>query len=556
MAVEMVRQTDKLIVKGDDAAASTRVGQTGLQLLYPLQDAENEITPAAAEEEEQMLTFNAPMSQRIQNSPLGDMSSDAEAMPTSQPHIESSRNVASMQEPPAQDTLATLHDAKTQEIYQQRNLETLKQGEFQTWGDYLAVGEMFVNAAPKRKEGAIVEAFVMGIYNDQQRLRCENLLDSHAWTWENIKIIADNILGPEIAVPGNQSLPKQMLSAKHVHQAGHSCPICSKKSTRRKGKKKHQSAMEMSTTQVKQSARSKPEQVLQNSDMKPLASSAGPGHNTQPHKPKRRSQRIRQMSEAHCRRPDEPPSIQEPGEKPTTKQNEAQVKAPQSMPPNAPKSVCKGPGAGPGISKQGTIGTFSVQHRQTATLRTPDQGQMLPVTPKGETMLRPAVSKQDKYCQSRGEKSLHTPEIQSAERTVTPTSISSLSQIVDCVDPATPTPAPRTPTHRSTAAQPSASHLKKVQQGMSRKFRFPYLASLPEDAGARTRKRPWSPQSVPEPEVPPVAGGSGLRGGAGVVSGREPVCKRRRTGKNAVDRNKILAPSSRIPILGLDGVEI
>ena len=95
------------------------------------------------------------------------------------------------------DSMAMLLQVPATENSKREDLSTLKQRKFQTWDHYLATGEPFAVAFLKREEFRVVEAFVAGIHDDEERARCEKYLDGTHWTWDNVKSFATKLAGAE-----------------------------------------------------------------------------------------------------------------------------------------------------------------------------------------------------------------------------------------------------------------------------------------------------------------------------------------------------------------------
>lgn len=129
-----------------------------------------------------------------------------------------SLNLPTSYQPPPNDSLIMLPEPITQPMNEQLNFRSLKQGKFQSWNQYLATCEGWIKSLPKRKEGAVVEAFVEGIYADETKTLCEKQLDEQGWTWANAKAIIEQHLKEsentqglrrrDRTVPGKQAIKR------------------------------------------------------------------------------------------------------------------------------------------------------------------------------------------------------------------------------------------------------------------------------------------------------------------------------------------------------------
>jgi hypothetical protein len=126
------------------------------------------------------------------------------------------------QTPPG-EAMAMLPENLTSNFRQYQNTGSLKQGKFQSWDRYLTAGEALFATLPRRKEGAFVEAFVGGIYDETLRTKCELTLDERGWSWEAAK---DYVVK---SVTLETQARERTESLTHKHRKGEVCPVCPKK---------------------------------------------------------------------------------------------------------------------------------------------------------------------------------------------------------------------------------------------------------------------------------------------------------------------------------------
>lgn len=121
--------------------------------------------------------------------------------------------------------MAMLPELPNTSSHHHKELSSLKQGKFQSWDQYFAAGEVLINSLPKRKEGAVVDAFVDGIYDDKLRRNFEKALDELRWSWKSVKDLVKESVTIEL-----ETQPMQRTeSVAHKHKKGEICPVCSKK---------------------------------------------------------------------------------------------------------------------------------------------------------------------------------------------------------------------------------------------------------------------------------------------------------------------------------------
>jgi hypothetical protein len=125
----------------------------------------------------------------------------------------------------AGETTAMLPENLISNFPQCQSASSLKQGKFQSWDGYLTAGEAVFATLPKRKEGAFVEAFVDGIYDEKLRQKCELTLDEAGWSWEAVKDYVMKSVTMEMETQARQRTE----SLTHKHRKGEVCPVCPKK---------------------------------------------------------------------------------------------------------------------------------------------------------------------------------------------------------------------------------------------------------------------------------------------------------------------------------------
>ena len=172
----------------------------------------------ASSEQTKMLTFQPNANRRADSYPSRDFDLD-EDVPTPEP--EASR----VEQTQLEDAMAILPGSLISSFHEVKDLSSLKQGKFQSWDDYFAVYNDFTSTMPKRKEGAIVEAFVDGIYDEQLRRSCETILDDVGWTLNGVKDFVEKHVAGEMETQARQRI--EILT--HKHKKGEVCPLCSKK---------------------------------------------------------------------------------------------------------------------------------------------------------------------------------------------------------------------------------------------------------------------------------------------------------------------------------------
>lgn len=171
-----------------------------------------------SEETELMLTMQPNSGIRISNTPLHDIDLD-EGMHAWQSPLDYCRE--------AQDgeTLTMLPELTTEVPIRQNNLGALKQGKFQGWDRFVEAGEERLSMSRKRKHGEVIDTFVAGIYDDEQRSLCEKELDAAGWTWANLKkFVKEHTAGESETQARRRTEPLS-----HKHEKGKVCPVCSKK---------------------------------------------------------------------------------------------------------------------------------------------------------------------------------------------------------------------------------------------------------------------------------------------------------------------------------------
>jgi hypothetical protein len=93
----------------------------------------------------------------------------------------------------SEDSFAMLPELNTIRPPAVNSIKDLKQAMFQSWDAYMAEGQAYFDGSLKRKEGAVVEAFVDGIYDRDKRRECETWLDERCWIWKNVRTFYDHL---------------------------------------------------------------------------------------------------------------------------------------------------------------------------------------------------------------------------------------------------------------------------------------------------------------------------------------------------------------------------
>jgi hypothetical protein len=211
-----------------------------------------------------MLTLRPNLDTQAALCPPGDIDL-GENMLTPEPDADNVRQTL------PEETMAMIPESLITNFHQQKDSGLLKQGKFQSWDRYLTTGEALIGTLPKRKEGAFVEAFVDGIYDEKLRRNCETMLDEIGWSWESVKDFVMNYVFAEVETQARQRT--KLLT--HKHGKGEICPVCPQKVN-------YPQSVDMAVG----IANSIPRKPLQESAQRPQTAD-----------PQRRSERIHQQSQ-------------------------------------------------------------------------------------------------------------------------------------------------------------------------------------------------------------------------------------------------------------------
>ncbi len=214
---------DYLLGATDSILAERRLSSTDLMASAGLLQASNIVPPSIrhdSEETEDILTLRPNITLRANDTPLGDIDLDEGMLPwepTSGRH----------QDEMPRETMTILPAIATINVQQSDDLSSLKQGKFQGWDRYLEDGQAIVDKLAKRKQGAIVELFVDGIYDVEQRGSCEQALDAAGWTWENVVDWVHRQVVENLETQARQ----RTKSLSHKHKKSEVRPLCSKEAS-------------------------------------------------------------------------------------------------------------------------------------------------------------------------------------------------------------------------------------------------------------------------------------------------------------------------------------
>ena len=170
-----------------------------------------------SEQTEDMLTLRPNINIRAGSHPPGDIDID-ENLLAPEPEADELRQTV------PGETMAMRPGVPATKFHQHVSPSTLKQEKFQSWDRYLAAGEALKSMLPKRKEGAAVEAFVDGIYDEKLRQNFESVLDEVGWSWDSVKGFVKQHAAVEVETQARQRTE----SLTHKHKKGGVCPVCSK----------------------------------------------------------------------------------------------------------------------------------------------------------------------------------------------------------------------------------------------------------------------------------------------------------------------------------------
>ena len=178
--------------------------------------------------DDQMLTQNLQRLLTNNETPLGDINLD-EQSPSNQ--VGQPRYCDSQ----ARETMAMISQLTLSQLHQHKEPSSLKQGKFQSLCNYMVAGQLFIDATPKRKESAVVEAFIDGMHNAKQRMRFEIRLDERGWIWDNVNDVARDMIAEEAETQRQTRLavsgPVHLEEGQSTTKCGGTSPMLAAKGT-------------------------------------------------------------------------------------------------------------------------------------------------------------------------------------------------------------------------------------------------------------------------------------------------------------------------------------